>query len=99
MLASVRRLWDIPSGEVIRVFAGHARGLACVEWSGDRIASGSNDHQIRIWNVNTGVCLAILKGHTDLVRSLSFDSDSNRLASAGYDKVDSASIRNLGGSD
>lgn len=37
------RLWDLVSGECIRVLEGHERGLACIEFKGDYIVSGSND--------------------------------------------------------
>ena len=32
-----------------------------------RILSWSEDHTLRLWNANTGECLAILKGHTESV--------------------------------
>jgi WD40 repeat protein len=80
-------LWDIETGQIIRVFAGHERGLACLDWSGNRLATGSNDKTIRVWDVNTGVCLAILFGHADLVRSLVLDGESDRLVSGSYDRT------------
>ena len=83
----VYRLWNIESGEVVRVFSGHERGLACVHWSGNRMASGGNDKSIRVWNVDTGACLHVLTGHTDLVRTLSYDVLSGRIVSGSYDKT------------
>lgn len=85
---SFLKLWDLHTGEVIRVFSGHRRGLACVQLaaSGKIIASGSNDKTVRIWDVETGVCLKILKGHRDLVRTLAFDETRGRLISGSYDK-------------
>ena len=42
-------------------------------------------HQVRIWNVSTGSCVRILRGHTSMVRSLAVMPDGNRVISAGTD--------------
>ncbi|KAJ7779561.1 WD40 repeat-like protein [Mycena olivaceomarginata] len=60
-------LWDIKSGERVRTFEGHDRGLACIEFKGDLIISGSNDCKIKIWSASTGACLRTLVGHEALV--------------------------------
>lgn len=86
---SRRRLWDLPTGRVIRTFEGHSRGLACFAWDGDRCVSGGNDRTIRIWDVNTGECLNVLEGHQELVRCLAFDDKANRIVSGSYDRVSS----------
>jgi F-box and WD-40 domain protein 1/11 len=82
-------LWDIMSGKQLKSFEGHDRGLACVEFKGDLIVSGSSDRKIKIWNANTGSCLKTLEGHNALVRALAFDPQNGRLVSASY----SGSIR------
>ncbi|KAJ7747953.1 WD40 repeat-like protein [Mycena maculata] len=79
-------LWDIASGERVRTFEGHDRGLACIEFKEDVIISGSNDCKIKIWSAATGACLRTLVGHEALVRALAFDAQSGRLVSASYDK-------------
>ncbi|KAJ7823651.1 WD40-repeat-containing domain protein [Mycena leptocephala] len=79
-------LWDIASGERVRTFEGHDRGLACIEFKEDLIISGSNDCKIKIWSASSGACLRTLVGHEALVRALSFDAGSGRLVSASYDK-------------
>lgn len=83
------KLWDVLTGEVIRVFSGHERGLACVKLSasGKLLASGSNDKSVRIWDAETGQCLKKLEGHTDLVRSLAIDEEGGRVVSASYDRT------------
>lgn len=45
----------------------------------------TNDHAIRLWNVATGECVAVLAGHTQRVRSLAFAPDGAILASTGRD--------------
>ena len=52
---------------------------------GKWIASGGDDHLVRIWNSETGVLAQTLKGHADWVRSLAFSPDGNKLVSAGDD--------------
>ncbi|KAJ7481604.1 WD40 repeat-like protein [Mycena latifolia] len=79
-------LWDIASGERVRTFEGHDRGLACIEFKEDLIISGSNDCKIKLWSASSGACLRTLVGHEALVRALAFDARSGRLVSASYDK-------------
>jgi F-box and WD-40 domain protein 1/11 len=79
-------LWDIESGERLRTFEGHDRGLACIEFKDDLIVSGSNDCKIKVWSASTGDCLRTLVGHDALVRALSFDPRNGRLVSASYDR-------------
>ena len=40
------------------------------------IISGSYDCRVRVWNAVHGICLAVLQGHKDLVRSLAVSSAS-----------------------
>ena len=79
-------LWDITTGEHVRTFEGHDRGLACIEFKDDTIVSGSNDCKIKVWKASTGECVKTLTGHDALVRALSFDSQSGRLVSGSYDR-------------
>lgn len=80
-------LWDIDAGTRVRTFEGHDRGLACIDFKGDLIVSGSNDEKIKLWSASTGECLQTLEGHTNLVRALSFDPVLERLVSASYDQT------------
>lgn len=51
------------------------------------LASGSGDHSIRLWDVQTGRLQTILKGHTAPVRTLAFSPKGNYLASGASDKT------------
>ena len=51
---------------------------------GGRLASGSRDQKIKIWNVATGACLATLEGHEGDVISLA-GLEGGKLASGSFD--------------
>lgn len=48
-------------GDVIRTFHGHSNTVhRVVELPNQRLASSSEDHTIKIWNITTGDCLSTL---------------------------------------
>jgi WD40 repeat protein len=55
--------------------------VACVSWSpdGSKIASGSEDTTLRVWDAETGAPLRELKVD-DEVRIVSWSPDSSRIA-------------------
>jgi F-box and WD-40 domain protein MET30 len=53
--------------------------------SNNRLASGSYDTTIKIWDLNTFTCIRTLNEHTDWIRCLKTLSNS-RLASGSTDK-------------
>jgi WD40 repeat protein len=38
-----------------------------VKYSNDCVLSGSEDNTIKLWNVNSGKCLKVFKGHLNFV--------------------------------
>ena len=66
---------------------GHTGWVYSVRFSpdGTRIASGSRDQTIRLWDASTGEQLDTLKGHTFDVTSVSFSPDGKRIASGSRD--------------
>ncbi len=67
---------------------GHSAVISSVSFSGDGrlLASASADRTVRIWDVASSKCIAILAGHTDAVFSAVFHPAGKRLASAGRDR-------------
>jgi eukaryotic-like serine/threonine-protein kinase len=61
--------------------------VVCLAFSpdGKRIATGSEDLAIRLWDASTGQQVLTLRGHTAAVTSLAFSPDSHRLVSGGID--------------
>ncbi len=68
---------------------GHSGGVRDVAFSpdGQRLASGSNDKTLKIWDSATGKELFALKGHAGVVTSVAFSPDGQRLASASVDQT------------
>lgn len=86
---AIMKLWDVLTGEVLRSYKEHSRGIACAQVSPSRklIVTGGNDQLIKVWDAETGVCLTTLVGHTDLVRTIAFDEERRRIVSGSYDKT------------
>jgi WD40 repeat protein len=74
------------------VIRGHRGGVTSVAYSpdGQRIASGSRDSTVRVWDAHSGEQLEVFRGHEGGlvgIRSLAFSPDGRRLASAGDDQT------------
>ncbi|EFA85454.1 fatty acyl-CoA synthetase [Heterostelium album PN500] len=65
---------------------GHQAGITCLQFKGNRLISGSSDSTLRIWDLSTGECLHILRGHTDGVSCLTL-IDDNMIASGSLDNT------------
>ena len=83
------RIWDVNTGQIVRVFEGHKDKVISVAWSpdGTQIVSGSADHTVRLWDIATGEMLAVLQGHTGIVTSVAWSPDGTKIASGSYDKT------------
>src|ERR1700761_9371440 len=73
----------------IQTCLGHQSYVKSVAFSpdGSRIASGSSDHSIRIWDADTGQAVGEpLLGHTDWIISVVFSPDGHKIASGSRDQ-------------
>jgi WD40 repeat protein len=73
------------TGALDAVLEGHTDEiLALIMLSDGRLACGSKDRTIKLWNIHTRACEATLEGHTDLIRGL-FHLRDGRLGSFSKD--------------
>ncbi|XP_071509151.1 uncharacterized protein [Diadema antillarum] len=64
---------------------GHQAKVLCVTFDGEyRVASGSQDKTVKVWDIQTGACLQTLKGHQKGVWCLRFFTP-HLLISGSYD--------------
>jgi WD40 repeat protein len=64
-----------------------ADGVDAVAVSGDghHALSGSGDGALRWWDLQTGACRHVLRGHTDLVSAVALSGDSRHALSGSHD--------------
>lgn len=68
------KLWRVAEGKAFHTLTGNASWAQSVDFSanGQVLASGSNATRVRLWSVNDGTVLSILKGHTGSINSVTF---------------------------
>jgi len=88
------RLWCPKTGKQLgKELKGHSKWITSVAWEPqhlneecDRLATGSKDGTVRIWNVNTGACEVILSSHTNAVQCLRWGGEG-LLYSGSHDRT------------
>jgi WD40 repeat protein len=67
-------------------YQGHTDTIRSIEWSTDqgRALSGSHDHTVRLWDLETGRCLRVFEGHTAGVVSAAYSADQRRAISCDW---------------
>ncbi|KAJ6789811.1 hypothetical protein PWT90_02362 [Aphanocladium album] len=64
------KVWDWPEQVCKQTIPAHEKGIACVEFDERRIVSGSSDFEVCIFDAPTGLKVASLRGHANLVRTV-----------------------------
>jgi WD40 repeat protein/serine/threonine protein kinase len=82
------RIWDLATGRALdlRGHTGMVDGLARSP-DGRRLATGSNDRTVKLWDTTTGEEVFTLRGHTAAVLCVAFSPDGQQIASGGYDRT------------
>jgi WD40 repeat protein len=82
-LPKVQRDWS----SLEQTLEGHSDWVRSVAFSpdGSKLASGSSDRTVRVWNVATGQVEQTLEGHLDSVWSVVFSPDGSKVASGSRD--------------
>ncbi|XP_074650362.1 F-box/WD repeat-containing protein 7-like isoform X2 [Tubulanus polymorphus] len=61
----IEKNWRMGPIRPSKVLKGHDdHVITCLEFSGNRIVSGSDDNTLKVWSAITGKCLRTLTGHT-----------------------------------
>ncbi|KAI2624729.1 WD40 repeat-like protein [Hypomontagnella submonticulosa] len=88
------KVWDWPNQTCQRTFLGHNKGIACVQYDGRRIVSGSSDNEVKVFDRETGLEVASLRAHGNLVRTvqagfgdLPYSVEQDRLEAKAVDQA------------
>jgi WD40 repeat protein len=73
----------------LRTLEGHTEEVSSVALHADgrRAVTGSWDHTVRVWDLDTGACLRTLEGHTSSVNSVALHADGRRLVTGSWDNT------------
>ncbi len=82
------RLWDVQTGECLKVFQGHSNMINSVAFNpqGNILASGSYDQTVKLWDVDTYQCVKTWQGYSNQTLSVTFSPDGKNLVSGGHDR-------------
>lgn len=93
------KLWDLRNGRCLSTLQGYTafvwataiapqrpvRSTSASDRGTALLASGTTDHTIKLWNLQTGKCVKTLCGHANWVLSVAFRGDGQMLASSSFD--------------
>ena len=87
-------VWQTATGNLLTILQAHDDGAASTgfyvsraEFSpdGTKVVAGSDDKTARVWDVNTGNQILVLRGHAESVGSAHFSQDGKRIVTASQD--------------
>ncbi|MER3415726.1 MAG: hypothetical protein C4297_05875 [Gemmataceae bacterium] len=81
------RIWDEPSGQILRTLSGHSRAVSALAVSADGrwVASGGADCMVRLWEPTSGRLVHTLRGASDWITGVAFSPQSSLLVASSAD--------------
>jgi WD40 repeat protein len=87
---STAQVWNATTGQLITSMQGGAVEPAAFNPDGTRVATGSFDKLVRIWDVSNGKVITELRGHESRVNSVPFSPDGLHVVTGSYDEPSQA---------
>jgi eukaryotic-like serine/threonine-protein kinase len=80
-------VWRVADRQFHCALVGHALSIGAVRFSpdGTLVATGSDDHTVRLWDTATGTLKGTMLGHQATIGSLAFSPDGRTIVSSGHD--------------
>src|SRR5262249_22511824 len=83
------RLWDVKTGNLLKLFKAHTMATHGVAYSRDgrRLLSAGFDQTARLWDVASGEEVQRLEGHRQWLTCVAFLPGDRQAVTCAYDKV------------
>ena len=71
-----------------KILTGNSGGVLAIDWKENtNIALGHTDGSVHIWDIETGIELHVLRGHTERITSLSWNPLKNEIVTGSDDQT------------
>jgi WD40 repeat protein len=80
----------VPYPALLHTLEGHGSYIESIDISADGqriVSAGADEQTARVWDLQTGACLAVLSGHDGRVCSVSVSADGRVAASGSWDRT------------
>jgi WD40 repeat protein len=88
--APAGRIWDCRTGRSILTMQGHVKQCLAIDFSpnGYHVATGSDDHTCRVWDLRKKGCLYTIPAHKSLLSTVRYEPSSGHyLLTSSYDAL------------